>query len=57
MRYQILYTYHGTRVMPGLSNVIACDYVDARSHMEARCKGEALACGYERVAQVIPIND
>jgi len=43
--------------MPGLSNVIAVDYVEARSHMEARCKGETLACGYERVAQVIPIND
>jgi len=43
--------------MPGLSNVIACDYVEARSHMEARCKGTALACGYEGVAEVIPIND
>ena len=57
MRYHILYTYHGTRVMPGLSNVIACDYVDARSHMEAHSKGTALAVGYERVAQVIPLND
>ena len=43
--------------MPGLSNVTACNYIDARSHMEAHSKGTALACGYERVAQVIPLND
>jgi len=57
MRYQILYTYHGTRVMPGLSNVVACEYITAKTHMEARCKGETLAIGYEGVAEVIPIND
>ena len=43
--------------MGALSNVVGCEYVIARTHMEARCKGEALAVGYERVAQVIPLND
>jgi hypothetical protein len=57
MRYQILYTYGGVPVVGTLSNVVGTEYVTARTHMEARCKGEALAVGYERVAQVIPIND
>jgi hypothetical protein len=57
MRYQILYTYGGVPIVGALSNVCGCEYVTARTHMEARCKGEALAVGYERVAQVIPLND
>jgi hypothetical protein len=57
MRYQILYTYGGVPIVGALSNVVGCEYVIARTHMEARCKGEALAVGYERVAQVIPLND
>ena len=57
MRYQILYTYGGVPIVGALSNVVGCEYVTARTHMEARCKGEALAVGYERVAQVIPLND
>jgi len=56
MRYQILYTYGGVPVH-GFANVVACEYVEARTHMEAHCKGTALAVGYERVAQVIPLND
>jgi len=57
MRYQVFYTYGGVPIVGALSNVVACEYVTARTHMEARCKGEALACGYERVAQVIPLNE
>ena len=57
MRYQIFYTYGGVPIVGALSNVVGCEYVTARTHMEARCKGEALAVGYERVAQVIPLND
>ena len=57
MRYQILYTYGGVPIVGTLSNVVGCEYVTARTHMEARCKGEALAVGYERVAQVIPLNE
>ena len=57
MRYQILYTNGGVPIVGTLSNVVGTEYVTARTHMEARCKGEALAVGYERVAQVIPIND
>ena len=57
MRYQILFTRGGVPIVGALSNVVGCEYVTARTHMEARCKGEALACGYERVAQVIPLNE
>ena len=57
MRYQILYTYGGVPIVGALSNCVGVEYVTARTHMEARCKGEALAVGYERVAQVIPLND
>jgi|TARA_B100000073_G_scaffold334724_1_gene327571 hypothetical protein len=57
MRYQVLYTRGGVPIVGTLSNVVGCEYVTAKTHMEARCKGEALAVGYERVAKVIPIND
>ena len=57
MRYQILYTRGGVPVVGALSNVVACEYVTARTHMEAHSKGHMLACGYERVAQVIPLNE
>jgi len=57
MRYQILYTYGGVPIVGALSNVVGCEYVTARTHMEAHCKGTALAVGYERVAQVIPIHE
>ena len=57
MRYQILYTYGGVPIVGALSNCVGVEYVTAKTHMEARCKGEALAVGYERVAQVIPLND
>jgi len=57
MRYQILYTRGGVPIVGTLSNVVGCDYVDARSPEEAHRKGEALAVGHEHVAQVIPLND
>lgn len=57
MRFQILYTYGGVPVVGALSNVVACEYVTATSVMEAHSKGHMLACGHERVAQVIPLND
>jgi hypothetical protein len=53
MRYQVLYT-RGGKVSP--NNVCACEYVTARTHMEAWCKGTALAVGHERVAEVIPLT-
>ena len=57
MRYRILYTYGGVPVVGPGTNVVACEYVDAENLVHARSKGSALACGYERVAQVIPLND
>lgn len=53
MRYQVLYT-RGGKVSP--NNVCACEYVTAKTHMEAWCKGTALAVGHERVAEVIPLT-
>ena len=47
----------GVPIVGALSNVVACEYVTATSVMEAHSKGHMLACGHERVAQVIPIND
>tara|TARA_R100000805_G_C3546509_1_gene59803 strand:- start:388 stop:561 length:174 start_codon:yes stop_codon:yes gene_type:complete len=57
MRYRILYTYGGVPVVGPGTNVVACEYVEAENLVHARSKGSALACGYERVAQVIPLND
>lgn len=54
MRYQVLYTKGGP-VRPG--NICACEYVTARTYMEAWSKGTALAVGYERVADVIPCTN
>ena len=53
MRYQVLYT-HGGAACPG--NITACEYVTASTSMEAWSKGEALAVGFERVADVVPVN-
>jgi hypothetical protein len=54
MRYQVLYT-RGGPIRPG--NITACEYVTARSHMEAWSKGTALAVGHEQVAEVIPLTN
>ena len=48
MEYQVLYT-NGR-------DVSACEYVTARSHMEAWSKGAARAQGRERVLNVYPLN-
>ena len=48
MEYQVLYT-NGR-------DVSACEYVTARSHMEAWSKGSARAQGRERVLHVFPLN-
>ena len=48
MEYQVLYT-NGR-------DVSACEYVTARSHMEAWSKGTARAQGRERVLNVYPLN-
>ena len=48
MEYQVLYT-NGR-------DVSACEYVTARSHMEAWSKGTARAQGHERVLNVYPLN-
>lgn len=52
-RYQVLYT-HGGAACPG--SITACEYVTASTSMEAWSKGEALAVGFERVADVVPVN-
>ena len=48
MEYQVLYT-NGR-------DVSACEYVTARSVMEAWSKGAARAQGRERVLNVYPLN-
>jgi hypothetical protein len=48
MQYQVLYTKG--------RDVCACEYVTARSHMEAWDKGTARAQGHERVLDVVPMN-
>ena len=53
MRYQVFYT-HGGAACPG--SITACEYVTASTSMEAWSKGEALAVGFERVADVVPVN-
>ena len=49
MEYQVLYT-NGR-------DVSACEYVTARSHMEAWSKGTARAQGRERVLNVYPMTN
>ena len=49
MEYQVLYT-NGR-------DVSACEYVTARSHMEAWSKGSARAQGHERVLHVYPVTN
>ena len=49
MEYQVLYT-NGR-------DVSACEYVTARSHMEAWSKGSARAQGRERVLHVFPVTN
>ncbi len=49
MEYQVLYT-NGR-------DVSACEYVTARSHMEAWSKGAARAQGRERVLHVFPVTN
>ena len=49
MEYQVLYT-NGR-------DVSACEYVTARSHMEAWSKGTARAQGRERVLNVYPLTN
>ncbi len=49
MEYQVLYT-NGR-------DVSACEYVTARSHMEAWSKGAARAQGRERVLNVYPMTN
>ena len=49
MEYQVLYT-NGR-------DVSACEYVTARSHMEAWSKGSARAQGRERVLHVYPVTN
>ena len=49
MEYQVLYT-NGR-------DVSACEYVTARSHMEAWSKGTARAQGHERVLHVFPVTN
>ena len=49
MEYQVLYT-NGR-------DVSACEYVTARSHMEAWSKGSARAQGHERVLHVFPVTN
>ena len=49
MEYQVLYT-NGR-------DVSACEYVTARSHMEAWSKGTARAQGRERVLDVVPMTN
>lgn len=49
MNYQILYT-NGR-------DVSACEYLTARSYMEAWSKGTARAQGHERVLDVVPMTD
>ena len=49
MEYQVLYT-NGR-------DVSACEYVTARSHMEAWSKGTARAQGRERVLHVFPVTN
>lgn len=53
MQYQVLYT-RGNARNPG--DICACEYVTARTYMEAWSKGTALAVGFERVADVVPLN-
>jgi hypothetical protein len=48
MKYQILYTKG--------RDVCACDYIDARSIMQAWDIGTAKAQPHERVLDVVPIN-
>ncbi|AET72839.1 hypothetical protein CPVG_00033 [Cyanophage KBS-S-1A] len=52
-RYQVFYT-RGGAACPG--SITACEYVTASTSMEAWSKGEALAVGFERVADVVPVN-
>ena len=49
MEYQVLYT-NGR-------DVSACEYVTARSHIEAWSKGTARAQGHERVLHVFPVTN
>ena len=49
MEYQILYT-NGR-------DVSACEYITARSHMDAWSKGTARAQGRERVLNVYPLTN
>lgn len=48
MKYQILYTKG--------RDVCACDYIDARSVMQAWDIGTAKAQPHERVLDVVPVN-
>jgi hypothetical protein len=48
MQYQILYTKG--------RDICACEYITARSVMEAWSKGDARAQGRERVLDVVPMH-
>jgi hypothetical protein len=49
MQYQILYTKG--------RDICACEYITARSVMEAWSKGDARAQGRERVLDVVPMTN
>ena len=49
MQYQILYTKG--------RDICACEYITARSVMDAWSKGDARAQGRERVLDVVPMTN